>query len=138
MIEEAERELAAATGKARLGRFQIEAAIQSVHAERARSGMTDWSAIAWYYERLVEVSPTLGARVGRAAAVAEAADAESGLSLLEEIEGRSVAAYQPYWALRAHLLQKLGRAGEAAEAFDRAIGLAEEDAVRSFLRGRRG
>jgi predicted RNA polymerase sigma factor len=138
MIEEAERELAEATEKARLGRFQIEAAIQSVHAERARSGRTDWSAIAWYYERLVEVAPTLGARVGRAVAVAEAADAESGLSLLEEIAGRSVAAYQPYWAVRAHLLQKLRRAGEAAEAFDRAIGLAEEDAVRGFLRDRRG
>src|SRR2546427_8864078 len=43
----------------------------SVHAERARSGRTDWSAIAWFYERLVELAPTVGARVGRAAAVAE-------------------------------------------------------------------
>jgi len=138
MIEEAEGELAAATAKARLGRFQIEAAIQSVHAERARSGRTDWSAIAWFYERLVELAPTVGARVGRAAAVAEVQGAAAGLSLLDEIEDRSIGGYQPYWAVRGHLLQTLGRSRDAAEAFDRAIGLAEEDAVRRFLVERRG
>ena len=138
MIEEAEGELAAATAKARLGRFQIEAAIQSVHAERARSGRTDWSAIAWFYERLVELTPTVGARVGRAAAVAEVQGAAAGLSLLDEIEDRSIGGYQPYWAVRGHLLQTLGRSRDAAEAFDRAIGLAEDDAVRRFLVERRG
>ncbi len=138
MIEGAEGELAAATAKARLGRFQIEAAIQSVHAERARSGRTDWSAIAWFYERLVELAPTVGARVGRAAAVAEVQGAAAGLALLDEIEDRSIGGYQPYWAVRGHLLQTLGRSREAAEAFDRAIGLAEDDAVRRFLVERRG
>ncbi len=138
MIEEAETELAAAAGQALAGRFQIEAAIQSVHAERARSGRTDWSAIAWFYRRLVELAPTLGARVAHAAAVAEVDGAESGLSLLDGIDGRSVATYQPYWAVRAHLSQRSGRVCEAADAFDRAIGLAEDEAVRRFLLDRRG
>jgi RNA polymerase sigma-70 factor (ECF subfamily) len=138
MIAEAERELAAASASARAGRFQLEAAIQSVHAEREHSGRTDWSAIARFYACLVEVAPTLGARVGRAAAAAEDDGAASGLSLLDEIDGRSIITYQPYWAVRAHLLQKLGRAEEAAGAFDRAIGLAEDDAVRRFLLDRRG
>jgi RNA polymerase sigma-70 factor (ECF subfamily) len=138
MIDEAETELAVAAPKARSGRFQLEAAIQSVHAERARSGRTDWSAVAWFYERLVELSPTLGARVGRATAIAEVKGPESALSLLDEIEGASVITYQPYWAVRAHLLRQLGRGHESAEAYDRAIGLAEDDAVRRFLLDRRG
>jgi len=138
LIDEAEAELATAAPKARAGRFQLEAAIQSVHAERARSGRTDWGAIAWFYERLVEVSPTLGAWVGRVAAIAEVKGPESALSLLDEIEGGSVKAYQPYWAVRAHLLKQLDRGPAAAEAYDRAIGLAEDDAVRRFLLDRRG
>src|SRR2546427_932430 len=109
----------------------------SVHAERARSGRTDWSAIAWFYERLVELTPTVGARVGRAAAVAEVQGAAAGLSLLDEIEDRSIGGYQPYWAVRGHLLQTLGRSRDAAEAFDRAIGFAQDDAGRRFLLARR-
>ena len=137
MIAEAERELVAAARMGRAGRFQIEAAIQSVHAERARSGHTDWNAIAVFYEQLVQLSPALGARVGRAAAVAEVKGAESGLRLLDELDHDAVSAYQPYWAVRAHLLKQLHRDSEAADACDRAIGLAEDDAVRRFLLARR-
>ncbi len=79
MIEEAEAELGELARSARLGRFQLEAAIQSVHAERTRSGRTDWEAIAWFYDRLVELAPTTGARVGRAAAIAEVEGAAIGL-----------------------------------------------------------
>ena len=138
MIDEAEVELGEVARQARLGRFQLEAAIQSVHAERARSGRTDWKAIAWFYDRLVEVSPTLGARVGRAAAIAELEGPESALSLLDEIDGGSVKTYQPYWAVRAHLLKQSGRSHEARQAFDRAIGLAEDNALRRFLLDSRG
>jgi RNA polymerase sigma-70 factor (ECF subfamily) len=60
-----------------------------------------------------------------------------GLALLDEIESESVTSYQPYWAVRAHLLRELGRTREAQEAFDRAIGLSEDDAVRAFLLKRR-
>jgi predicted RNA polymerase sigma factor len=133
LIDEAERELMAAARNARLGRFQLEAAIQSVHAERAHSGRTDWRAIASFYDQLVQVAPSLGAAVGRAAAHAEAKSAETGLALLDEIKSESVTSYQPYWAVRAHLLRELGRTREAMDAFDRAIGLSEDDAVRTFL-----
>jgi predicted RNA polymerase sigma factor len=138
IIDEAESELAEVAVKGRLGRFQLEAAIQSVHAERRRSGRTDWGAIAWFYERLVELSPTLGARVGHAAAVAEVSGPASALALLERIEEKLVKTYQPYWAVRGHLLQQVRREQEAREAFDRAIGLAEDPAVRRFLLERRG
>ena len=64
LIEEAERHLAEASSRGRAGRFQLEAAIQSVHAERARSGRTEWAAIVLFYEQLVRISPTLGTRTG--------------------------------------------------------------------------
>jgi RNA polymerase sigma-70 factor (ECF subfamily) len=137
-IEEAERHLAEAFESGRMGRFQLEAAIQSVHAERARSGRTDWSAIAMFYEQLIRISPTLGTRTGSAAAIAEANGAAAGLAVLDAIAGEDVSGYQPYWAVRAHLLQRLGKKTEASEAYDRAIGLAEDPAVREFLLQKRG
>lgn len=138
LIEEAERHLAEASSSGRTGRFQLEAAIQSVHAERARSGRTEWDAITLFYAQLIRVSPTLGTRTGYAAAVSEANGPEAGLAVLDGIDLGAVSSYQPYWAVRAHLLQRLGKTSEAADAFDRAIGLAEDPAVRQFLLQRRG
>jgi len=137
-IEEAERHLAEAAKFCRIGRFQLEAAIQSIHAERARSGRTEWAAIMLFYERLIRTSPTLGTRTGYAAAVAEAKGAEAGLATLDAIDADDISAYQPYWAVRAHLLQRLGKTPEALHAFDLAIGLTEDPAVRHFLLQRRG
>jgi len=133
LIEEAERHLAEASRYERPGRFQLEAAIQSVHAERGRSGRIEWAAIAQFYEQLNRISPTIGRRTGYAAALAEANGAEKGLAVLDAIEQEAVSAYQPYWAVRAHLLELLGRNTEATRAYDRAIGLAEDPAVREFL-----
>ena len=137
-IREAEAELSAAAELHRPGRFQLEAAIQSVHAERAQTGRTDWGAIAVLYEHLVRLAPSLGARVARAAALAEAHGPAEGLATLDRIERAAVTTYQPYWAVRAHLVRSLGREAEAREAYDRAIGLAEDPATRQFLLARRG
>jgi predicted RNA polymerase sigma factor len=133
MIAEAERLLVRAARMSRPGRFQIEAAIQSVHAERAYSGRTDWHAIAVFHERLVQVSPALGAMVARAAAVAEVQGPRRALELLDELEPAAVATYQPYWAVRAHLLKCDNRYPKAVEAFGRALSLAEDAAVRRQL-----
>jgi predicted RNA polymerase sigma factor len=133
LIEEAERHLAEASKYKRSGRFQLEAAIQSVHADRARSGRTEWLAIVQFYEQLMRISPTLGTRTGYAAAVADANGPGAGLTVLDAIALDDVSGYQPYWAVRAHLLHMLGKTSEAADAFDRAIGLAEDPAVREFL-----
>ena len=138
LIEEAERHLAEAFRHGRVGRFQLEAAIQSAHAERARSGRTDWDAIVLFYEQLLRVSPALGTYAGYAAAVAEASGPEAGLAVLEAIQSDEASHYQPYWAVRAHLLRKLGKTAEASDAFDQAIGLAEDPAVRKFLLEKRG
>jgi predicted RNA polymerase sigma factor len=133
LIEEAERHLIEASSHGRAARFQLEAAIQSAHAERARTGETPWDAVLAFYEQLIRVSPTLGTRTGYAAALAEGKGAEEGLAALDGIGADDVVGYQPYWAVRAHLLQRLGRTSAARDAFDRAIGLTEDPAVKQFL-----
>lgn len=138
LIEEAEGYLAEAFKSGRLGRFQLEAAIQSVHAERARSGRIEWAAIMQFYGKLIRISLTLGTQTGYAAAVAEAIGPERGLAVLDAIDSDAVSSYQPYWAVRAHLLQRLGKIPEAKQAYSRAIGLAEDPAVRDFLLQKRG
>ena len=74
-----------------------------------------------------------GPRVGQAPALAEARGAEAGLGALDAIPPDTIATYQPYWALRAHLLRRLGRADPARQAYAQAIGLSEDTAVREFL-----
>jgi predicted RNA polymerase sigma factor len=138
LVEEAEHHLGEAYKQGRSGRFQLEAAIQSVHADRARSGRIDWAAIALFYKQLIHVSPSVGRKTGYAAAVAEVNGPEAGLAILDAIDVAVVSAYQPYWAVRAHLLQRLGRTPEAVDAYNRAIGLAEDPAVRQFLLQKRG
>ena len=118
--------------------FQLEAAIQSVHTERSQSGLTNWTAIAAFYQQLVRISPMLGRLTGYAAALAEASGPQSGVAVLDGLKPEAVSSYQPYWAVRAHLLQRLGKTSEALDAYDRAIGLAEDHAVRGFLLKRRG
>ena len=137
MIDEAERELAAASSHQRAGRFQLEAALQSAHVEGVRRGRTDWNGIAVLYEGLVRITPTVGAFVGRAAAIAEAESPSAGLGALDRIDPSLTKNYQPYWAVRAHLLRRTGREPEALDAFDRAIGLTEDGATRQFLLRRR-
>ena len=132
-IREAEAELGEAARMGRIGRFQLEAAIQSVHVDRAQTGRTDWEVIAGFYEQLVRLAPTLGARVAQAAAIGEARGASAGLALLDAIERSRVGTYQPYWAVRAHLLRRSGDAAGAAQAGQRAIGLTEDPATRRFL-----
>ena len=134
MIDEAEEILSAAAAAQRPGRFQLEAAIQSVHARRAITNHTDWEAIALLYEGLLRLAPTIGARVGHAASLGEARGPEAGLSALDGMPSEDVTSYQPYWALRGHLLKRLGRMAEAKGVFERAMALSQDPAVRDFLR----
>jgi predicted RNA polymerase sigma factor len=137
LIEEAEGHLAEAFRYRRPGRFQLEAAIQSVHADRIRTGRIEWAAIVGLYEQLIRISSTIGRRTAHAAALAEANGPAQGLTVLDAIDSDSVSTYQPYWAVRAHLLQRLGKGPEAQQAYDRAIGLAEDPAIREFLLNKR-
>ncbi|PTY02127.1 RNA polymerase subunit sigma-70 [Opitutaceae bacterium EW11] len=131
--EEAEKHLRVAAACRHIGRYQLEAALQSVHAHRAVSGEIDWKEIALLYEGLVRLAPGIGSSVGRAVALAECGDAAGGLAALDAIPASRVASYQPWWAARAHLLQKLNRGPEARTAFLRAASLSEDPSQRAHL-----
>jgi RNA polymerase sigma-70 factor (ECF subfamily) len=133
MIDEAESHLRFAAAIKRVGRYQLEAAIQSIHAGRASSGRIDWSQIALLYEGLVQIAPAIGSLVGRAVALAQAGNPAAALVALEEIPASRVGDYQPYWAARGHLLQLLSRKDEAQHAFTRAASLTDDPALREYL-----
>jgi RNA polymerase sigma-70 factor, ECF subfamily len=136
LIAEAETVLAAAARHGRLGRFQIEAAIQSAHNRPAPDGRTKAMAILTLYEALCRLHPTLGATVGRAAAIGEAFGPQAGLDALAPLAA-AASAYQPFWALTAHLAQQAGQQHEAQAAYRRAIELAEDPAAKAYLLMRR-
>lgn len=134
-IWQADRLLARAAGQQRLGRFQLEAAIQSCHSRRAHGADTDWAAITTFYEALCRQTRATGAWVARAAALAQSQGLEAGLQALEELPPSAVADYQAYWALRAHLLRQRNPPA-AAEAYRQAMRLCRDAAMCEFLRRR--
>jgi len=137
MIFDAERALAKAWSMKAAGRFQIEAAIQSAHAASRLHGRETGEHVLVLYKRLIEIAPSIGAQVGYAAALAEAGEAANGLAILDAIDETRIDRYQAYWAVRAHILGRLGRQDDAADAYTRAIGLCEDNASRGFLRRQR-
>jgi RNA polymerase sigma-70 factor, ECF subfamily len=137
-IDEAERLLQRANRLGRIGRFQLEAAVQSVHAARRTSGRTDWGAILELYHGLLALTHSPVVAVNRAVALGETGGPAAGLAALDELVGDPrMAAYQPHWAARADLLARLGRRASADAAYAQAILLEPDTAVRRFLEQRR-
>jgi RNA polymerase sigma-70 factor (ECF subfamily) len=120
-----------------IGRFQLEAAIQSVHSARATSGIVDADALLKLHAALIAVAPTLGARVAHAAALGRVEGPSAGLAALDAIDDEALQRFQPAWATRAHLLAEAGRADEALLAYDRAISLTTDAGSRRYLERRR-
>jgi RNA polymerase sigma-70 factor, ECF subfamily len=133
MIIEAEAWLTAASREGRFGRFQCEAAIQSVHAIRAVTGVLNHAALETLYAMLAAHAPTLGVLVAQAAAKLDAGDAVTAIAILDTTPIDNRTTYQPYWATLWRCLQALGRDIEARAALDTAIGLTEHPAVRAYL-----
>jgi RNA polymerase sigma-70 factor (ECF subfamily) len=138
LIDEAEALLRHAAAMGIIGRYQLEAAVQSAHAARRLTGHTDWGAIRALYDALLSIAGSPVVAINRAVAIAEAEGAVSGLAALYVLgDDKRLDDYQPYWAARAGLLARLGNVPEATEAYDRAIGLERDPAVRRFLQGKR-
>lgn len=133
MIADAEQALRNAQQNLSLGRFQLEASIQAVHAARRISGATDWSELRLLYRGLVHISPTLGAMTSQAVVEAEVCGAEHGLALLSAMSEDLRESYQPWHATQAHLLMQTGRPEAALDAFSKAIGLSNDPAERLYL-----
>jgi predicted RNA polymerase sigma factor len=133
LISQGEAALRRAHSFHRLGRFQLEAAIQSAHCARRDGRPTDFVALEKLYRALIDVAPTLGARVSLVATIGEVDGAGAGLVELERIDAPR---FQPLWATRAHLLSQLGRTADARRAYERAISLTTDAATRERLRAR--
>ncbi|WP_027055565.1 RNA polymerase sigma factor [Mesorhizobium erdmanii] len=138
LIDEAEALLSHAAVSGVVGRYQLEAAVQSAHAARRLTGRTDWAAIRALYDALFSIAGSPVVAINGAVALAETEGAMAGLAALYVLgDDKRLDEYQPYWAARAGLLGRLGQVPQASEAYDRAIGLERDPAVRRFLQGKR-
>ncbi len=137
-IAEAESALLQASGLGAIGRYQLEAAIQSAHIARRRDGVNNWAAVVKLYDGLIEFTGSPVAAINRAVALAETEGAAAGLAALDQVSADArVREYQPYWAARADLLARTGAYREARDACEIAIGLERDPSVRQALEQRR-
>ena len=138
LIDEAESLLFRASRLGRPGRYQLEAAVQSAHVVRRRTGRADWTAIEKLYDALLALTGSPVVAINHAVALGETRGPAAGLAALDAVaRDPRLAQYQPYWAARAGLLAGMGDAAGADRAYEQAIGLEYDPAVRRFLQGRR-
>ena len=137
MMEEAEAMLLRASKLEAIGRYQLEAALQSAHVHRRLTGRTNWAEVVQLYDALASITDSPVVLINRALAIAELDGPQAAVVALQDIAAdERLTQYQPYWAARAELLSKTGAYDEAHDAYDMAIGLEHEPAVRTFLQKR--
>ena len=136
-IEEAERLLLRASTSGMIGRYQLEAALQSAHVSRRRTGLANWDDVVHLYDALFALTASPVVAINRALAIAELHGPNAALDDMPDVAADArLAEYQPYWAARAELLAKTGANAEARHAYEIAIGLERDPAVRRFLQQR--
>ncbi|MEU5344159.1 RNA polymerase sigma factor [Streptomyces sp. NPDC020766] len=136
-VEEGATLLETALRRGRPGPYQIQAAIAACHVTAATAEETDWADIAALYGELARHVPSDVVKLNRAVAVGMSESPEAGLTLVAELEkAGDLAGYHLLPATRADLLRRTGRMSEAAEAYEKALELVENDAERRFLEKR--
>jgi RNA polymerase sigma-70 factor (ECF subfamily) len=113
------------------GAYQLQAAINAVHADASTFEETDWPQIVALYDQLLAVASTPVVALNRAIAIGEVQGPAAALALVDDLDLDN---YHPFHATRADLLRRLGRHSEAAAAYERAAAMAPTDAERDFLR----
>ncbi|WP_137109841.1 RNA polymerase sigma factor [Rhodobacter sp. SY28-1] len=131
-VIEAEGLLTQAARAGQFGRFQCEAAIQSVHAQRAITGQLNLAALDTLHELLLRFHPTVGGKVAHAAVRRLQGDAAGALAMLEALPD-AARTYQPALVLRAHCLRDLG-AAEFSGAAEAALAVTTDARLKSHLR----
>jgi RNA polymerase sigma-70 factor (ECF subfamily) len=131
LIEEGQTIVRRCVRRNQPGPYQLQAAINAVHADSPTVEQTDWSQIVALYDHLLAVAPTPVVALNRAIAVGEVQGPAAALALVDELDLDN---YHPFHATRADLLRRLGRLSEAAAAYERAADMAPTDAERDFLR----
>lgn len=133
MIAEAERHLADAAALRDFGRYQTEAAIQSLQVQAVLTGRTPVRPLLQLYDLLVSQAPTMGAITARAAAYGLHESPAAGLAALNLLPASKAAIYQPWWAARAHLLREARDEAGASKAAAMALTLSRDPAVQTYL-----
>lgn len=137
MVEEAEELLLRAGSLGAIGRYQLEAAVQSAHVERCHTGRANWESVLQLYDALFALTGSPVVAINRALGIAELYGPEAALDAMPDFVGDSrLCQYQPYWAARADLLARTGAWSEARHAYEIAIGLERDPSVRRFLERR--
>jgi RNA polymerase sigma-70 factor (ECF subfamily) len=137
MIGEAEALIRRASALGAVGRYQLEAALQSAHVYRCRTGHANWVDVVQLYDALFALTSSPVVALNRALAIAELHGAAAALDAMPDPKADArLSEYQPYWAARAELLAKTGAHDEAHHAYEIAIGLERDPAVRLFLQER--
>jgi RNA polymerase sigma-70 factor (ECF subfamily) len=134
LLRRAEDYLLRAAQRKVLGRYQLEAAIQSAHIHGVFSGCMPWQGIVVLHEQLLAVAPSMGGRVAYAVARGELeCHAQTGLDILAQLDPQRVSDYQPWWVAQAYLLAMQGAHDKAMHAYGRALALTAEPALREWL-----
>ena len=117
--------------------LSAEGALQSAHVHRRRTGQANWAEVLLLYDALFALVGSPVVAINRALALAETRGPGPALEALGAVAGDArLAQYQPYWAARAELLARSGAHGDARLAYELAIGLERDPAVRRFLQRR--
>jgi RNA polymerase sigma-70 factor (ECF subfamily) len=133
-IDDGEQILETAMRQGKVGPYQLQAAIAACHATARDAGDTDWAEIAGLYAIVAKMTPSPVVELNRAVAVAMVDGPEAGLRTVEALrDSGTLDGYHLLPATRADMLRRLGRTGEAAEAYREALRLAPTDAERRFL-----
>jgi RNA polymerase sigma-70 factor (ECF subfamily) len=119
----------------RPGPYQLQAAINAVHADADEAPKTDWAQIRALYDQWMAIAPSAVVALNRAVVVAEIDGPEAALRLVDELD---LSNYQPFHAVRADLLRRLGLKERAAEAYREALRLCRNEREKEFLEGRHG
>ncbi|TDW88028.1 RNA polymerase ECF family sigma subunit [Kribbella pratensis] len=115
------------------GPYQLQAAINAVHADAATPTATDWRQILQLYDHLLTLEPTPVVALNRAVAVAEVEGPAAALALVDAL---SLDTYYLFHAIRADLLTRLDRIPEAQAAYKSALERTPNQAEQNFLRTR--
>jgi RNA polymerase sigma-70 factor (ECF subfamily) len=116
------------------GPYCLQACIAALHAAAPTAAATDWRRIAALYDRLMAVAGSPVVALNRAVAVAMVEGPAAGLSLMDTLAASgNLDGYHLLHAGRADLLRRLGRTGEAAAAYRRALELTANPVEQAFL-----
>ncbi len=130
LIAEGQALVRACLRRGRPGSYQIQAAINAVHSDAATAGETDWRQILRLYDQLLVVAPTPVVELNRAVALAEVHGPAVALAAVDPL---ALVDYRPYHVVRGSLLNRLGRVGEAAQAYRSALALNSNEAERELV-----